>query len=274
MASTVLQRAISTVNDAVAADNDGQLERALDLYKRSIELFLHELKYNRSIASRTVLTARITSYVERAEAIKRTLAHAPPPPSNNNGAATGSGPKPAASDSSDDDDAFDLSRELDKRVGMADVKRQLLDFEKGLALDRRRVELLARSAATHGGAAKFPHVLFRGPPGCGKTSMARLLARALRKLGVLKHGHLVEVQRGDLVAGHVGQTALRTRAALESARGGVLFVDECYRLSAASSGGSGGGGGHDFGQEAIDELMAGMERGDPCVVFAGCVRWS
>merc|ERR550514_1109688 len=95
--------------------------------------------------------------------------------------------------------------------------------------------------------------------------MARLLARALRSLGVLKRGHLVEVQRGDLVAGHIGQTAIRTREALERARGGVLFVDECYRLS----GGGGAGSSNDFGQEAIDELMAGMERGDPCVIFAG-----
>ena len=85
--------------------------------------------------------------------------------------------------------------------------------------------------------------------------MARLLARALRSLGVLKRGHLVEVQRGDLVAGHVGQTAIRTREAVERAKGGVLFVDECYRLSRGAA--------NDFGPEAIDELMAAMEAGAP-----------
>jgi hypothetical protein len=71
----------------------------------------------------------------------------------------------------------------------------------------------------------------------------------------------VEVQRADLVAGHIGQTALKTQAVIDSAKGGVLFVDECYRLS--------NGGNNDFGPEAIHELMSAMERGDPCMIFAG-----
>ena len=91
--------------------------------------------------------------------------------------------------------------------------------------------------------------------------MARLIGQALRELGVLSKGHLVEVQRGDLVAGHIGQTAIQTRSIIESAKGGVLFVDECYRLS--------GRGPADFGPEAIDELMSAMESGDPVMIFAG-----
>mmetsp|Transcript_37048 Transcript_37048/g.99907 ORF Transcript_37048/g.99907 Transcript_37048/m.99907 type:complete len:248 (+) Transcript_37048:289-1032(+) len=105
------------------------------------------------------------------------------------------------------------------------------------------------------------HRVFKGPPGCGKTSMARLICKALKSLGVLTRGHLVEVQRGDLVAGHIGQTAIQTRKIIESAKGGVLFVDECYRLS--------GRGPSDFGPEAIDELMSAMETGNPVMIFAG-----
>jgi len=84
---------------------------------------------------------------------------------------------------------------------MAEVKKQLLAFEHGLALDAKR-----RSFSDKVKTPPFPHLLFKGPPGCGKTSLARLVARALRKLGVLTRGSLVEVQRSDLVAGHIGQT--------------------------------------------------------------------
>jgi hypothetical protein len=94
--------------------------------------------------------------------------------------------------------------------------------------------------------------------------MARLLARSLKSLGVLKKGHLVEVQRSDLVAGFVGQTALRTREVVESAKGGVLFVDECNRLKPPAS-----QSGRDFGTAASDEYMMPRETGDPVMIFAG-----
>ena len=90
-------------------------------------------------------------------------------------------------------------------------------------------------------------------------------AGVLRDVGRLPRGQLHEVQRSDLVAGYVGQTAQKTKTEIEKAMGGVLFVDEAYRLAPAE-------GGKDFGMEAIDELMAVMNDGDPIMIFAGYVK--
>lgn len=92
---------------------------------------------------------------------------------------------------------------------------------------------------------------------------ARLIARLLKELGFV-HGDIVEVQRADLVAGYVGQTALKTRAVINMAKGGVLFVDEAYALAPR-----GAGVGRDFGAEAVQELMRDLTTGDPVVILAG-----
>ena len=107
------------------------------------------------------------------------------------------------------------------------------------------------------------HLVFSGNPGTGKTTVARILAQLYKEIGVLSSGHLVEVDRSGLVAGYVGQTAIKTQEKIDEAIGGVLFIDEAYTLVKEQS--------NDFGQEAIDTLLKAMEdnRRNLIVIVAG-----
>ncbi|HZK18457.1 MAG TPA: AAA family ATPase, partial [Clostridia bacterium] len=95
------------------------------------------------------------------------------------------------------------------------------------------------------------HMIFKGNPGTGKTTVARIMGRLFKKLGVLQKGHLIEVERGDIVGEYIGQTAQKTKVQLKRAMGGILFIDEAYSLAR--------GGEKDFGKEAIDTLVKSME---------------
>lgn len=150
-------------------------------------------------------------------------------------------------------------RELDALVGLDVVKHQVKQLTALV-----RVQKLRRAAGLPVAVMSY-HLVFRGNPGTGKTTVARLIGRIYAALGVVPQGQVVETDRAGLVAEYVGQTAIKTSDVFGKARGGILFIDEAYTLARDAGSASG------FGQEAIDTLVKLMEdhRDDTVVIAAG-----
>lgn len=146
---------------------------------------------------------------------------------------------------------------LEQLVGLTKVKSFVQEIYAWLEIGKRRL------AAGLSSEQQVLHMIFTGNPGTGKTTVARIVSELFREMGVLTKGHLVEVERADLVGEYIGHTAQKTREHVNRALGGILFIDEAYSLAR--------GGEKDFGKEAIDTLVKAMEdhKNDFILILAG-----
>lgn len=153
--------------------------------------------------------------------------------------------------------ADEIIAEIDSMIGLGPVKQLMRQLAAQQMVAKKRADLGLKSVVPS------PHLVFTGNPGTGKTTIARQIGQLYRSLGLLKVGHVIEAERSTLVGGYIGQTAIKTQAVCESARGGVLFVDEAYSLS--------NGYDRDYGHEAIEALLTFMEtnRNNFVLVVAG-----
>ncbi|WP_096190675.1 stage V sporulation protein K [Evansella halocellulosilytica] len=139
----------------------------------------------------------------------------------------------------------DIEADLEKFIGLNHIKQFIKEIYAWIYLNEKRKEEGLKAGK------QVLHMVFKGNPGTGKTTVARLIAKLFKEMGVLEKGHLIEAERADLVGEYIGHTAQKTRDLIQKAIGGILFVDEAYSLAR--------GGEKDFGKEAIDTLVKAME---------------
>ena len=157
------------------------------------------------------------------------------------------------------EDIEELKKELDSYIGLDEVKKEVKNLINMATVYKLRIDNNLPNPDMS------LHLVFSGNPGTGKTMIARFMARVYHSLGLLSKGTLTEVDRSGLVAGYIGQTAIKTSKVIESAMGGVLFIDEAYTLTSKTE--------NDFGFEAVDTILKAMEdnRDDLVVIVAGYI---
>lgn len=148
-------------------------------------------------------------------------------------------------------------REMDKLVGLDTIKSLILEYIALIKVQKMREEYNLKTIPV------VMHMIFKGNPGTGKTTMARIIARIFKVIGFLKNGEVIEAERADLVGEYIGHTAQKTRKLIQKAIGGVLFIDEAYSLAR--------GGEKDFGKESIDTIVKAMEdfKDNLIIILAG-----
>nr|WP_247739093.1 stage V sporulation protein K [Bacillus sp. 165] len=153
-----------------------------------------------------------------------------------------------------------IEEEMSKLVGMTDIKKIVKEIYAWIYVNKKRQEMGLKAEK------QVLHMLFKGNPGTGKTTVARIIGKLLHQMNILSKGHLIEAERADLVGEYIGHTAQKTRDLVRKAMGGILFIDEAYSLAR--------GGEKDFGKEAIDTLVKHMEdkQHDFVLVLAGYSR--
>jgi stage V sporulation protein K len=139
----------------------------------------------------------------------------------------------------------EIEYEMESLVGLDEIKKTMKEIYAWIYINKKR------EAAGLKASPQALHMMFKGNPGTGKTTVARLIGKLLHKMDVLPKGHLIEAERADLVGEYIGHTAQKTRDLIKKASGGILFIDEAYSLAR--------GGEKDFGKEAIDTLVKHME---------------
>lgn len=151
----------------------------------------------------------------------------------------------------------EVMSELNRLIGLQPVKGVVRELRAFVKVQKLREKESLRTEP------QVLHMIFKGNPGTGKTTVGRILGKLFKELGVLSKGHLLEIERADLVGEYIGHTAQKTREQLKKAFGGVLFIDEAYSLAR--------GGEKDFGKEAVDTLVKAMEdhKDDLLLILAG-----